>query len=224
MKQLRIIKGSLIVSCQALEDEPLHSPYIMSKMALAAFEGGAKGIRANSKSDIVAIKNEVDLPIIGIIKCDYVDSDVRITPTEDEIQQLYNEGVDIIAFDATDRIRPGGVELREFLKKIRAKYPDQIFMADVSNLQEAVIACEYGIDIVATTLVGYTDYTLNHDTLRTLKEILREIPIPVIAEGNINTPEKAKSAIQMGAFAVVVGSAITRPQMITKEFIDKMSL
>lgn len=222
LKALNSMKGKLIVSCQALEDEPLHSAFIMSKMALAAMEGGAQGIRANSVADIKAIKAEVKLPIIGIIKADYPDSEVRITPTISEVEALVEEGVDIIAVDATDRLRPGGVELVPFIKEIKSRYPDQVFMADVSNVEEAIIAFENGLDIVATTLVGYTSYTEGDDPLGTLEKIIGIVSIPVIAEGNINTPEKASRALELGAFAVVVGSAITRPQLITKQFINNM--
>ncbi len=222
MNKIDTIKGKLIVSCQALEDEPLHSSFIMSKMALAAKTGGASGIRANSVEDIKMIKNEVDLPIIGIIKKDFDNSEVRITPTLNEVEELHNEGVDVIAFDATNRIRPDGLTISEFIKNIKEKYPDQLFMADVSNLEEAKLAYELGIDIIATTLVGYTEYTVGDDPLSVLKQIVELVPARIIAEGNMNTPLKAKKALELGAFAVVVGSAITRPQLITKDFIDGM--
>lgn len=213
----------LIVSCQALEDEPLHSSYIMSKMALAAYQGGANGIRANSISDIQAIKKEVSLPIIGIIKQDYADSEVRITPTLKEVQELYEEGVDVIAFDATDRVRPHNEQLTTFISEIKEKFPEQKLMADVSTVEEAVKAEECGVDIVATTLVGYTEATNGHFPLETLEQILQSVDIPVIAEGNMDTPEKAGRALELGASSVVVGSAITRPQEITKKFSMRMT-
>ena len=126
---LKRIKGGLIVSCQALSTEPLCDPYIMSMMAYAAKEGGAVGIRANTTVDIEAIKKKVDLPIIGIIKKDYEGSDVYITPTEKEVEELVRTGVDIIAVDATKRMRPGNITFEEFFKNIRSKYPNQLFMA-----------------------------------------------------------------------------------------------
>ncbi|SHG16944.1 N-acetylmannosamine-6-phosphate 2-epimerase [Ornithinibacillus halophilus] len=212
----------LIVSCQALEDEPLHSSFIMSKMALAAYQGGASGIRANSVKDIQAIKKEVNLPIIGIIKQDYDDSEVRITPTIKEVQDLYEEGVDVIAFDATDRERPNKQTFESFFKEVKNRFPNQKFMADVSTVEEAIQAEKSGVDIVATTLVGYTPYTEGNVPLETLEEVLQSVKIPVIAEGNIDTPEKAKRALELGATAVVVGGAITRPQIITKRFSMKM--
>lgn len=223
MKTIEQLYHKLIVSCQALEDEPLHSSYIMSKMALAAKDGGAAGIRANSISDIQEIKQEVDLPIIGIIKSDYEESEVRITPTIKEVNELVDEGVDIIAIDATNRLRPGGLNLVEFLKMIRKRYPKQIFMADISNFEEAKIAVEHGIDIIGTTLVGYTAYTIGFEPLDVLAQVLTLDHAIVIAEGNINTPEMARKAIEMGAHSVVVGSAITRPQLITQKFVKNIN-
>ena len=149
------IHNNLIVSCQALEGEPLHSSFIMSKMALAAQMGGAKGIRANSVEDIHAIKKEVDLPIIGIIKKDYVGTDVYITPTMKEVDALVEEGVDIIAMDATIQSRLNDLSLDDFFKAVKEKYPHQLFMADCSTVEEAIHADELGFDFIGTTLVGY---------------------------------------------------------------------
>lgn len=223
MDKFRSIEGKLIVSCQALEDEALHSPFIMSKMALAAYMGGASGIRANGIEDIKAIKKEVDLPIIGIIKKEYPNSNIKITPTMTEVDALHKENVDIIAFDATSRARPNGETAHTFIKNIRKAYPDQALMADVSTVEEAIIAEESGVDFVGTTLVGYTSYTKDNEALEVLKQIIEKVKIPVIAEGNFDTPEKAKLAIELGAYAVVVGSAITRPTCITKKFVEQLN-
>lgn len=213
------IKGKLIVSCQALEDEPLYSSFIMGKMALAATQAGAGGIRANTISDIKEIKKNTNLPIIGIIKRNYGNCNVYITPTIKEVDELVEEGVDIIAIDSTRRQRPDNVELECFVKNIKEKYPNQIVMGDISNVDEAVYSEKIGIDIVSTTLCGYTDYTKGDNPLNTLQEVLKAVKIPVIAEGNLDTPEKAKKSIQMGALAVVVGGAITRPKQIAEKFI-----
>lgn len=215
---LHQLQHSLIVSCQALEDEPLHSSFIMSKMALAAKLGGAAGIRANTVEDIQAIKQEVDLPIIGIIKKDYPNETVFITPTFKEISALAEEGVDIIALDGTDRMRPGHLTFKELLSQAKQKYPEQLFMADVSTLEEGVHAAEAGADIVAPTLAGYTPYSQGVKPLELVKQLVEKVNVPVIAEGNFDTPEKAKQAIELGAHAVVVGSAITRPMTITEKF------
>lgn len=213
------LKGKLIVSCQALEDEPLYSSFIMGKMALAATQAGAGGIRANTISDIKEIKKNTNLPIIGIIKRNYGNCNVYITPTIKEVDELVEEGVDIIAIDSTRRHRPDNVELECFVKNIKEKYQNQIVMGDISNVDEAVYSEKIGIDIVGTTLCGYTDYTKGDNPLNTLQEVLKAVKIPVIAEGNLDTPEKAKKSIQMGALAVVVGGAITRPKQIAEKFV-----
>ena len=153
---MKEIKDSLIVSCQALENEPLHSSFIMSRMALAAKMGGAKGIRANSISDIHEIKKVVDLPIIGIIKKDYPGTSVYITPTMKEVDDLVKEGVDIIAMDATFSKRLNNESIDEFFEKVKNKYPQQMFMADCSTVAEAIHADAIGFDFIGTTLVGYT--------------------------------------------------------------------
>lgn len=214
------IKGGLVVSCQALSDEPLHSPVIMGRMALAAKMGGALGIRANGIEDIREIKKNVDLPIIGIIKRVYGDNPVFITPTIKEFEELTLLGVDIIALDMTFRERPDKKTIKQLMKEVKIKFPNQKIMADISNLEEAVEAEKLGVDYVGTTLVGYTSYTKNLVPLEELKKILNTVKIPVIAEGNIDTPEKVKEALKMGAYSVVVGSMITRPQLITKRFVD----
>lgn len=218
MNFLEKVKKQLIVSCQALEDEPLHSSFIMSKMALAAKLGGAAGLRANTVEDIQAIKIEVDLPIIGIIKQNYGNNGVFITPTIQEIDALYHEGVEVIAFDGTQRERPDGKSFTQFFNEIRSKYPEQLFMADVSTIDEGIKAAEAGVDIVAVTLAGYTPYSQKMKPLDLVEELITKVDIPVIAEGNFDTPQKAKKALELGAHAVVVGSAITRPKYITETF------
>ena len=219
---LKSLKGKLIVSCQALADEPLHSPFIMGRMALAALEGGAAGIRANSPEDVREIKRVVDLPVIGLFKKDYPDSEVYITPTLDEICAMVGCGSDIVAMDATTRVRPAGQTLDELFSMARRKYPDQLFMADCSTLEECLHAQEIGFDIVGTTMRSYTGYTRDavipdFNLFRQLKE---QMKVPFIAEGGIWSPSEAKQAIESGAFAVVVGSAITRPQLITRRYAD----
>ena len=225
-ERINTLKGKLIVSCQALPDEPLHSSYIMGRMALAAKVGGAGGIRANTKKDIREIQSMVDLPIIGIVKRDYPDSVVHITPTMREIDELIEAGPDIIALEATDDLRPGGMALETFYRQIREKYPDIVLMADCSTVDEAVKADEMGFDFIGTTMVGYTrqsrDDHIDKDDFKILRTILGKVKHPVIAEGNINTPEKARRVIELGAFCVVVGSIITRPQLITKSFVEAL--
>lgn len=222
----QLYKG-LIVSCQALEGEPLHSSFIMGRMAVAAKEGGALGIRANSVSDILEIKSQVELPVIGIIKQVYGDHPVFITPTIKEINHLMETGVEIIATDATARIRPDGSTLEEFYKEIKTKYPHVILMADVSSVEEAIYADNLGFDIVGPTLYGYTEETqglkIDHNNYEVIKEMVKQVKkAKVIAEGNVSTPEIARSLLENNVHAVVVGGAITRPQQITKRFVDAL--
>ena len=216
------MKGKLIVSCQALPDEPLHSSFIMGRMALAAKEGGACGIRANTKEDIREIQSQVDLPVIGIVKRDYEDSSVYITPTEKEVNELMEVQPEIIAVDATARLRPGGLSLADFFSSMKEKYPNQLWMADCSTVEEAIYADSLGFDFIGTTMVGYTPQSKGlrseADDFMILRQIISKSEHPVIAEGNIDTPEKAKRVIELGAFCVVVGSIITRPQLITRAF------
>lgn len=156
---LERIRGGLIVSCQALPEEPLHSSYIMGRMAFAAKEGGAAGIRANTVEDITEIKKTVDLPVIGIIKKDYEDCEIYITSTMEEVDALAGCGADIIALDCTRRLRPGKRTLDDFFAQVRDRYPDQLFMADCSDYEEGMHAAEIGLDLIGTTMHGYTDYT-----------------------------------------------------------------
>ncbi|MFZ7946225.1 MULTISPECIES: N-acetylmannosamine-6-phosphate 2-epimerase [Bacillaceae] len=219
---LERIKHGLVVSCQALDQEPLHSSYIMSKMALAAKEGGAVGIRANSKEDIIAIKQEVTLPVIGIVKRDYEDSEVFITATKKEIEELIESGCEMIAMDATLRSRPNGLSLEELVSFAREKNPAVQLMADTSSVEEAIHAEKLGFDCVGTTLYGYTNESngskLYENDFAFLKNVVKAVSIPVIAEGNIMTPEMMKRAFEIGVYSVVVGGAITRPQQITARF------
>lgn len=217
---LQSIHGGLIVSCQALEDEPLYSPYIMGRMAYAASEGGACGIRANTIEDITEIKKVVSLPIIGIIKKEYEGSEVYITPTMKEVDALVACEVEIIAMDATSRMRPGHKSLDEFFKEVREKYPNQLFMADCSCLEEGLHAAEIGFDLIGTTMSGYTSYTKGTKlpNLPMMRELVQTLDKPVIAEGGVWTGEDLAEVFNTGVHAAVVGSAITRPCEITRHF------
>ena len=222
--RIRALKGKLIVSCQALPQEPLHSSFIMGRMARAAKEGGAAGIRANTKEDIKEIQEVTGLPVIGIVKRDYPDSAVYITPTMKEIEELMEVKPEIIAIDATGALRPGNVTLADFFHQIKEKYPEQKLMADCSTIEEAFFADELGFNFIGSTMVGYTPQSrgmkIEANDFEILRTILKKVKHPVIAEGNVNSPEKAKRVIELGSYAVVVGSSITRPQLITKGYAE----
>ena len=225
--RIKTLKGKLIVSCQALPQEPLHSSFIMGRMARAAKEGGAAGIRANTKEDIKEIQEVTGLPIIGIVKRDYPDSAVYITPTMKEIEELMEVKPEIVAIDATGALRPGNVTLADFFHQIKEKYPEQKLMADCSTIEEALFADGLGFDFIGTTMVGYTPQSkglkIEENDFEILRTILKKVKHPVIAEGNVNSPEKAKRVIELGSYAVVVGSSITRPQLITKGYAEAVN-
>lgn len=216
------IKGGLIVSCQALEHEPLYTKEggVMPLMAKAAAQSGAVGIRANTVRDITQIKAVVDLPVIGIIKKDYPGTPMYITVTMAEVDALVECGVDILAVQGTSALRPDGSTAADFIRQIKAKYPQQLVMADIATLEEAMACGEAGADFVGTTMRGYTPETKGIDDIdfAFITELTQKCPAKVIAEGHIHSPEQAVQALQAGAFALVVGGAITRPAEITARF------
>ncbi len=219
----KIYRG-LIVSCQALESEPLYTKEggVMPLMAKAAAQSGAVGIRANTVRDIVQIKACVDLPIIGIIKKEYPSSSMYITVTMTEVDALVECGTDIIAVQGTSELRPDGKTSAEFIRSVKEKYPGQLVMADIATVEEAMSCAAAGADFVGTTMRGYTPETkgidsIDFDFISTLSEVC---PAKVIAEGHIHYPEQAVKALDAGAFALVVGGAITRPAEITSRFTE----
>lgn len=220
MSLLDDLKGKLIVSCQALEDEPLYSSFIMSKMAKAACMGGASAIRAQGVEDIKAIKEEVDLPIIGLIKRDYTDSEIYITPSLKEIEELISVGCDVIALDATHRVRPNGDTLEDMLAKIKSA--NIISMADISTVEEAIAAEKMGFDCISTTLSGYTPYSTQSPSvdIDLISELSNILTVPLVAEGKIHYPHQLTEAYAAGADLCVVGGAITRPLEITQRFME----
>ena len=220
MDILEQIRGKLIVSCQALEHEPLFGSAIMKKVAKAAQEGGASAIRANGVSDIIAIKEETKLPVIGLIKRFYEGCDVYITPTLKEIEELISTGCEIIAIDATDRCHPDNVSLASKVKRIHEA--GILAMADISTYEEAVNAKSIGFDLISTTLSGYTPYSRQEESpdVELVGRLVRDLDIPIIAEGRISTTEDIIAIRKEQPYAIVVGSAITRPQLITRKFYD----
>lgn len=211
----------LIVSCQALEDEPLHGGDTMAKMARAAQQSGAIGIRTNGTQDIRAIKEAVNLPVIGIIKRDIPGSSVFITPTLEEVEAIIDAGADIVALDVTDR--EDRLEQAESLIHFAHRAGIAV-MADISTYEEGIQAERLGADFIGTTLSGYTPYSRQSEEpdFELIRRLSEQVQVPVIGEGRIWTPEQAVQALEAGATYVVVGSAITRPQLITARYVDAL--
>lgn len=215
-------KGSIIVSCQALPVEPLYCEEmsLMPFMAEAAKRAGSKCIRTSSVRDVVAIKEKTGLPVIGLIKRNYDGFESYITPTMLEIDELVAAESDIIALDCTYLKRGDGKSINDFLKEIRDKYPDIVLMADISTYEEGVNAWKCGVNLVGTTMSGYTPHSPKSDgpDYELVTKLVNTISIPVIAEGRVHQPEQAKKMLELGAHAVVVGGAITRPLEIAQRF------
>ena len=218
MSFLGKVKGKLIVSCQALPDEPLHSSFIMGRMAMAAKAGGAVAIRAQSSADITEIKTVTGLPVIGLIKRNYDDSPIYITPTAKEVEELLATDCEMIALDMTSRVRPGKEKAEELVARIHEA--GRLVLADISTYEEGMAAADMGVDAVSTTLSGYTPYSpqLIGPDVELVKRLSKDLQIPLFAEGRINVPENIKEVMAAGAYAPIVGSAITRPQLITAKF------
>jgi len=218
------LKNGLIVSCQVQKDDPIYTDDIVIKMAEAAAWAGAVAIRANSPEQIKAIKEKVDLPLIGLYKIWNDDTDVFITPTLEAAKQVWEAGAEIIALDCTSQITHEKTKAYELLPILKKEIQDAIIFADVSNYDEAKRAIELGADIVAPTLYGYTEETkhIEEPNLREFARMCRDFKDDayVMMEGHLYTPEDAMKCIYLGAHSVVVGSAITRPHLIAKRFVD----
>jgi N-acylglucosamine-6-phosphate 2-epimerase len=219
------LRGGMIVSCQSEGEDPFNAdPNYMGLFAKAAEMGGAVGIRTQGIEKLKAIKQAVKLPVIGLLKSQFPDGTVRITGSYQEVEGLMAAGSDIVAIDGTFREREG-LSGPDFIKTVKEKY-DCLVLADIATCAEAE-ACETaGADAISTTLNGYTPDTLSKvegPNLYVLEEILKTVKIPVFAEGRYNTPADAQAAMEMGAYGVISGTALTRPRVITKWFVDAVN-
>lgn len=216
------MRGGLIVSCQAYPGEPMRDTDTMTRVAQAAAVGGAAGIRAQGLADVRGIRAAVRLPLIGLWKTG--DHDVMITPTLDHALDVAHAGADVVALDATGRPRPDGRTLAATVHAIHERTA-ALVLADVSTYDEGVAAAEAGADLVATTLAGYTDYSVgaSEPDLDLVARLASSLAVPVVAEGRIRTPAQTADALAAGAHAVVVGTAITHPTTLTRWFVDAMS-
>lgn len=214
--------GGLIVSCQASPGEPMHGVDHMVAMAKAAVQGGARALRLNGPEEIRAIKRRVNLPVIGLYK--QGQSGVYITPSFEAARQVMMAGADIIAVDGTRRRRPDGTTMAAQIGRIKADLAGKPVMADVATLDDGLEAVEAGADIVGTTLSGYTEDSRAQEgpDFDLLEALVARVSVPVILEGRVWYPQEAAHALKLGAYAVVVGSAITRPQVITERFAAAM--
>lgn len=217
MRKLIQDKG-LVVSCQAYENEPLFGSHHMVEMAKATELGGAVGIRANSLSDIDAVKQTVRVPVNGLYKRKYEGDEVYITPTLEDALAVHAAGVDSVALDATRRPRPDGKTLEEVVRELLGR--NMYIMADNSTWEEGVYAAELGFHYISTTLSGYTPYSpqISKPDLHLVARLAKDVRVPVAAEGRISTTQEVIQELDSGAQFVVMGSAITRPQLITERF------
>lgn len=226
MNIINRLKGKVVVSVQAMPSEPLYLEKCMVAMMKSVIKGGAGGLRVAGARDVKNAKHLFDVPIIGLTKPDIIPSNwqeiVYITPTLKEVIELVEAGADIIAFDGTMRERPNGAKLEELIKYV--KINNRVSMADISTLEEGLNAEKLGANILSTTLSGYTQFSQNRGNgpdFELLKQLVDNTNLPVVLEGRIWEPEEVDKAFELGAHCVVIGSAITRPQLITKRFVQR---
>lgn len=222
---LNRIKGTVVVSVQAMPNEPLYLERCMIGMMKSVVNGGAGALRLAGARDVKNAKKLFNLPIIGLTKPNIIPKNykelVYITPNIKDVIELVEAGADVIATDATQRKRPNNEKLQDLIKYIHIN--KRLAMADISTLEEGLNAKELGADIISTTLAGYTlesaNSPANEPDFELLKQLVEQTQLPVVLEGRIWEPEQVNKAFELGAHCVVIGSAITRPQLITKRFV-----
>ena len=218
--QIEQLRGGLIVSCQAPTGSPLDDPLVISAMALTAEQQGAVGVRLNGAANIAAARARIQIPMLGIEKIVTDSSDVYITPTFAVAERIAQSGADIIALDATRRPRPGGEKIEQLIRRIREELRKPV-MADIATVEEALFAADCGADLIATTLCGYTEETkqISLPAFTLLETLAAQLRVPVICEGGVAAPSDVQRVFQCGAFAVVVGTAITGITQLVKNFV-----
>ena len=220
---LRPLKNGLIVSCQVPDDTPINTPEFIAAQALTVIQAGAYGIRAQGIANVAAISKVTKLPIIGLVKRYENSSPVYITPLIEDVLELEQAGAQIVAVDATERNRPGGINFEEFMKQLRTQSSVQI-LADIDSVSAALVAQDLGCDAVATTLSGYTDLPVDAlPNIKLIEELSAQVTIPIIAEGGFNQTQSVKAAFEAGAWSVCIGTAITNPFLLTKHFLTAIN-
>lgn len=220
-QQLEAIRGGIVVSCQAGSESPLNSPGILAALAQSAEMGGACGFRVDHPENVSAVRAVSNLPILGINKIHVPGYDVFITPTFESARAVVGAGADMVALDGTGRPRPNDEDLSEIIRRLHAEC-DVPVMADISTVEEGLDAAALGADMIATTLAGYTPYSPRRETpaFDVLEGLVTGTDVPVVVEGRVWTVEDVRTCFELGAYALVIGSAITVPQFITRRFVS----
>lgn len=216
-------RGGLIVSCQALAGSPLAKPEIIAAFAETAEQNGVVGVRIDAPENIAAVKSRVKIPVLGIYKIITDRSEVYITPTFDAAHKIVAAGADIVALDATFRARPNDEKIENIVEQIHGKF-NKPLAADVSTFEEGLKAEEIGFDAVITTLSGYTEGTKHivKPDFELVEKLSKKLSVPLICEGRLSSAEEVKRAFDCGAFAVVVGSAITGVDYLVRKFAEAL--
>ena len=221
---IQAIQKGLVVSCQAPKASPLHHPDMIAAIAHAAVLQGAVGVRIDTPEHVKAVRQLVDVPIIGLWKQEFPNSEVYITPNAEHAQAIAQAGADIIAIDATARVRPDGQSMGDLVRYIHDELNKPV-MADIDTLENAIAAAAAGADVVGTTLYGYTQET-SHQTppgFDLLTAMVQQLEVPIICEGGISSPEMAQQSLSLGADAVVVGTAITGVDLLVQRYLRALS-
>lgn len=218
------LQGKVIVSSQAMPDEPFYNEDCMMAMMQSVINGGASGLRVAGKRDVINATT-FGVPVIGLTKPEKLPENwksvVYITPGVKEVKELIEAGADIIAFDGTSRPRPDGSSVEDLINLIH--FAGRLAMADISTLAEGINCAKLGADIISTTLAGYTEESSeagDEPDFELLKSLVESVDKPVFLEGRVWYPSDIKTAFELGAHSVVIGSAITRPHLITKRFVE----